>query len=341
MRRGAVPREPAAFCLREDVMRLMDQSSQWGILGAALVSVAGCVGAEGGLDEGANGSEPTAQAKEAVGFDDATEFVWRATEQEQNGNTVIMEHWSTHICVLSGIKGDLAGDGEHVWVNFFPPNGFWTLSGISGKNNVEARALCVPRSSFSMPSGVSLANTDLVQTRVRSAKKKPWPLAQGPVYAEHDVEVGGDSDVGLLAGIGGRVDDSDCEVRIDQGNASRETLLHVSNGIPFKERTYGDAFALRRSDGRLPWAAKINDRVRYDASPTYGVAAGQVKSMVATGRGICFLTDIQGKFDGAGDSVRIYPAEVTSSFWVWFLEAKGSSTISAAARCIDYDQLNR
>ena len=247
---------------------------------------------------------------------------------------------SSQICALSSVSGRFTGSAEKAYVDIVSGN--WHFETSSNQNDdsekMRASALCVDKSEFFDGQGSS------------------WLTEQANVHtltsSGHDFDtVTTDARfAGALSGISGKFEGGGESARFDYKGTSAGwewDLFTQQSWI----RTWTTVFGLSQpGSGTADLVeSSANTIVTHDAP--YGEQTVALEN-VALSDGFCYLTRIDGDFDGAGERVSLSKSPRTNS---WLLTVRAGcgkklgwtatnctgsdfKKIKARAECYEYDQ---
>lgn len=247
-------------------------------------------------------------------------------EWAQGQAPVEMKPASTHVCALTKIQGRFRGGGERVQVYVNPSTGNWRLEGSSYQHGVAASAACFRKSGF-------LANGTERTTSPQMTLTYGIPYASGGSQvcgSNWRLTLGGENAT-FLTGYAGPLRGGGEWVWVNQSSApTTSSTLHA--GLCGGELwAFAHAFFVGDSANRQ--AAK------FYRNTEFGVGHNEFVDMAPVNDAMCYLTMVQGAFDGGGEAVEIFPAIDTNGIKRWRLQARGfSSGVSGRARCMLRDQ---
>jgi hypothetical protein len=243
---------------------------------------------------------------------------------------------SKDLCTLSSVRGKFAGGGEKAYVESVGGDwDFWVLSQRTKESEeVAAAALCTDTSNFY--DGVN--NTFWVgdtQSATSTGKRSIWILEPYPHIA-------------ALTGMAGNFSGINDRVWLYEPPDSTTEWAVGAYSNTGSTTAWGTPFGLDDPAGGEPgWVAKEEYLAENIAQSLDKKIYS--KRMASSEDAYCFLTRVEGLFDGGGEKVRIYENEGAWMLEIWAgcadYEWGGLSddceerkAISAKARCVPYDQ---
>ena len=287
------------------------------------VAAAGCGGDP--LDDGTGGGpgvadEPVAQVAEALDSSWATgPFTW-----DQGHSDVRMMSATTHVCVLTTVRGEFDGGGEWIRSEVLSDN-YWYLRGDSQASGVRAQAFCFDKSKFLANGDARWISDAFYASDNTSGCNGGWTNTWW-----------GDAAT-FLSGVQGEFDGSGERGAITQSTTPfSSSALRAESCAGWLRASGHSFFAGTPHSGQT---AKF-----WGGERTVSVSKGTDEVQLApTGDAMCYLTRVEGYFNGSGEHVVIYPKYVNGLEY-WYLKATHSTTdavgqwVSGRARCYRRDQ---
>lgn len=231
------------------------------------------------------------------------------TESNANQDFKVL---STYVCALHGMGGRFEGTGEEVRVSANQGSGYWYVGVKSDRTKeselVHARVGCVEKSNFS------------------SSQTTSWIAEQNDsASAPSDYDLGVSTNHAVaFNGITGKMEGGGEYARlliddVDPGPAEDFGYLLRSRSQQGPLEAYVTSFGLD-----LPSSASVYFGVRGTYRVSNEDAVGYGESDVALSRvdeSFCYLTEVNGDFDGAGEHIDIYPGTQDNR---WHAKVKGA-----------------
>lgn len=219
-------------------------------------------------------------------------FTWK-----QGDEPTLMIRERSGACFLTSIQGKFEGDKEKV--ELYKQNGQWFLGGSSDQSDVGAEANCVLWNELLVSQYAINGPYNLNQYEGSSRKLDGFNEGDGFCFLG--------SVSGKFRGGGERV-----EVALDP--YSREWVLNINSdqsGVSASAYCIPTVYNYSLLTAQFNWS---------QYGPTFDLGSGYAS---------CFLTGMTGKFQGAGEKVRVY-----SDFGEWYLEGTSNQEgVGASARC--------
>jgi hypothetical protein len=264
---------------------------------------------------------PTVKAQ--TGPDWGMTFNWHQGQAE-----VTMVPEATHVCVLTRVTGSFKGGGEWVRVEA-DDDGNWRLRGASQQEDVAASATCFAKSAFLATGPYKEVSPPFVAID----KKSDCP-------GNYQETWWGDAAT-YLSGVKGDFGGGGERARVNQSSGA------FTNSAVWAESCRGSlearAYAFFAGSPGSGIIAKFLGG-EYALTQHPSDAESQEIKMAPAGDAMCYLTKIEGLFDGGGEVVRIYPKAVGGvEYWHLYVHSGKSGGgdrkwISAKARCYKRDQ---
>jgi hypothetical protein len=310
---------------------------------AALVALlAGCAAPEQDVDDTSEPGETAASEEqnlapeEDIGSVQANldsswvrgPFVWN-----QGSADVYLASASTHVCVLTRLKGDFDGGGEKVLV--YQANGSWYLGGTSKQSGIGGVAYCYAMSAFVSPN---------VNGRWHDVDWSVQQYGTGTAY-ESSAPFLGDAAT-FINGFAGRLQYAGDQVYIahSSGPYTPNTGYAQMGRSGAVARNYFMSFWAGTGPGVL---AKYWNNATYRVDSSYRCVSSYGNyevAMAPVNDAMCVFTQIGngGNWDGGAEYVDIYP-KTAGGVETWYLRAHsgycdGSRKTVAEARCFKRDQ---
>jgi len=244
---------------------------------------------------------------------------------------------SSHVCVLTSVGGEFRGGGEIVGVKVHDDDNFWHLELVShAESGVEGTAYCFRKDAF------HANGTDRV-------------ISPNPPFEAQAGDGGGGTDTWngdaatFLAGVSGNFRGGDEHARIvqssDPATPSKLALGASSDYL----RAWAYSFFAGTWHAAPP--AKFFQDTQFDLdhvnigtpNPDRATLAttGDPAFPPSTTDAMCYLTRVQGEFDGTGEWIEIYPifdSDIGAERWEFFANGSGDAELFASARCYLKDQ---
>lgn len=249
---------------------------------------------------------------------------------------------STHICLLSGFSGKLAGAGElgKLFIDTGAPGGpRYMLGGTSQQSQFKVMAHCASRSQF-------------VWSGANPAQPKVSALVQGSGCATQSRVIKDVSGAPFLAAFGGRFAGAGEMVAVlpslfgAQGriSACSGTLttgaIGYASAFPMVYRTQSARTNKVNADTSFFFAigSNANDSLLHNVFGEFKWLQQGTPDIVPYNEAFCGLTGITGKFNGYGESVQL--AKMGNFWWtnLNFSQNANEPYVGAAARCLSRDQ---
>lgn len=263
----------------------------------------------------------------------AQKFSWT------NGPPTTLPATSTHICLLSGFAGKLAGAGElgKLYIDFGAPGGpRYMLGGTTGQGQFRVMAHCASRNQFVWGSdrNVQPKITSLVQASgcmetgklMKDATGAPFLAAFGGRFAGRGEKVAVQR---ASTGIQGRI--NACSGTITMGGIGYDDGKPILYRNPTSRSVTPTTYAFGVGNNYKDTFAfsLFGDKQNFqDGKP----------AVVPFDEAFCGLTGLTGKFNGYGERVQI---EQMGKYW-WISTTFGAGAnepyVGAAVRCLSRDQ---
>lgn len=263
-------------------------------------------------------------------------------------STKTMLSYADNLCVLAGMQGKMAGGGEAARVGW--SSGDWYVSSDSGQNaasnKMTVHAMCANRKWFTTNGTAATLWAPETDTALSTGSGGNYdtPLNIGAYAA-------------ALSGISGKMDSESEVAQVNvAGSAGAYTELQViaNNYLQGRATTFGvahNASLLPLVPSPASQNADSNSTDPNSSDNWLDSYMHKVK-LASTDDTFCYLTRIQGRFDGNGEGVRL----ITEGNY-WYLQAKAGcgqrdssglwsgvyvcndwKRVQATARCYRYDQ---
>lgn len=277
-----------------------------------------------------------------------SEFQWSAGQ-----SPVLLPSSDTHVCMLTGITGKFAGEGELVELATTKVPGaaapIYVLRGRSGQAQLRAFATCVQKKQMTSPGffGALAISDNMAATALEC-----------PAYTYNTSGGYTKSAIPFIAAVGGALRGRGEEIIADAAAGKGAVTLRACSGWVtggartylsplgkpiFFRTTYGSTTNLATSLYKLDHIhnAAFGDQHYVTAfSPDGKEVAAADGWLLPVDDAICGLVELQGKFNGYGERAQVRPALRAGVNW-WRLESTTASEdgyIHANVRCIARDQ---
>jgi hypothetical protein len=261
---------------------------------------------------------------------------------------VPMKPVRTHVCFLTGVSGDLAGQGSAVAVHrssvdmmdvairigigggsggtvVNEDGDTWKVAGFQiFDNSLAAESTCVPLADFKLDPGGVRRISEAGRVTIdgcTSGSARMWDKA--PAY---------------LSGVQGRFGGGGEYVKTQNdfdNNWLRRGWLKARSERCVNGYVEGNARSIflgipGHDTGHLDYVDLDLDAHSHESKS---------RRLSATADAICYLTRVSGSLDGGGESIRLYPKkDGNTEYWYLDVKAQGGSAY-ASVSCLLYDQV--
>ena len=242
------------------------------------------------------------------------EFTW---DQYQGYPTRLIQA-TDGFCYLTRIGGFYAGIGEQIELKVV--DGWWYLDGTSQQSAVSASARCARWTDFSAPPSHSVSDM---------ASSLAWSR-EGSYHPSH-VALWDFRSFCYLTGLDGKMNGQGESAAVVPGYGAWDLYAQNGTGGLLNYSTEGRA--------RCVWLGQQAEVAYVGGNPQslgeFAWSQGQQPvTMATTATADCFLTGVQGKFAGSGESVTI---TIQNGAWVLGGTSQQSG-VGARARCVALNQ---
>jgi hypothetical protein len=268
-------------------------------------------------------------------------------ESEWNNPDPPLPLWGDQaFCYLTGVSGSFRGGGEMARVRQ-KTDGTWVLEGSSGQGFLKANSVCAMKSCFNSASGGTArwSSAQFSATSTSDGPNWPWEQCWQGLF-ESTALWRGDAH-SVLNGIEGRFDGAGEFAGIE---ASGGPL--IASQLFAKDSACTDSYTRGYANSFFVGTPGSGTMARYAGPKGYGTAqaAGEYQVsaiggsgatvMIPTYQGVCFFTEISGRFRGGGEGVKI-TRQTIDGVQRWVLTAKHAGAeggVWARARCMPLGQ---
>jgi hypothetical protein len=225
---------------------------------------------------------------------------------------------SSHVCVLTRIRGKFSGGGESVRVVVGDDRRWWLELDNHTDQWINTTAYCFWKGGF----------------HANGSDRSISPLFEA--REGHGVRTWNGDAATFLAGVNGHLRGGGEHARIVQSfDGSKPSDLRVGSAAGYLKAWAYSFFA-----GTPGSPAKFFQEGKEFSLDHVGSLFSPTLWMAKTEEAMCYFTKLQGQFDGGGDWARIVPALDSNLVERWRLEARGGvdAEVFAAARCYLRDQ---
>jgi hypothetical protein len=253
---------------------------------------------------------------------------------------------ATHICMLSGFTGKLAGGGElgKLFIDTAAPGGpRYMLSGTTGQGQFKVMAHCALRAQF-------------VWSGTSTPQPKISPLVQASGCAPQSKFIKEVSGASFLAAFGGRFAGEGEMIAVNPSLFGAVAKIHACSGvltagaIGYEASTplvYRNLSARTSKAGESTFyfgrGSNNKDTIAFLMLSEIKSIYKGVPEVVPYDEAFCGLTAINGKFNGYGEKLEIQASPYPDKQKYWWILASYSSDanlpyVGGAVRCLSRDQ---
>jgi hypothetical protein len=264
--------------------------------------------------------------------DETRQPEYHEVRQTSSGSAKYLAPVSTHACFLTGLRGKFVGGGEAVQVGteILPNQGLWWTAEVSSQRTESSEHIsgeyhCVERSYFEDDSGHGLQGSSIFDVMVDDDDEQWTEPYNKAIYP--------------ISGIRGALD----------GDGDFVRVLHrvLLGNAAFRVRADSDYI---RADFQEYYLGNPHGGVTVlheDIDNVYQVAELRVeieevlnrtrsRRLIPARDGFCFLSRVEGFFDGRGERVRVVAED---GYWYLRGASYPDKDLEIWSQCVRYDQM--
>lgn len=231
---------------------------------------------------------------------------------------------SDGVCMLQVMQGKFLGRGEAVWVRINAETGRWELGGESKQKHLFAAARCVEFAAFQLPPGSTLRINTITDVVARKSDR----------YGKR-AELGDRSNFCVINGMSGKMGGAGERAWLALASIDR-TTSRTELQVSTNQRELWSTSTCLVIDGVALPRSTITDAWFNGTPSRFNVRQGQPAArMPSSTDALCGLTNIAGKFYGAGENVGISRDSDDTQYLYAMSKQKG---VEVGATCLYFDQ---